>query len=128
MPALTKSIIYQNHSSLLEHMPGVMETINKEMDAGLISGPFSLPEIESICRGPVVMSPLIAVVQSEKVRICRNLSKGSVEMDSINSFVDKVDFPTLFGCASNVANIVSPFIIIIHPVDSQGVIPRNSCI
>lgn len=80
-----------------------------------MSGPFSKDDCEDILRGPFYSSPLIVITQSQghglpdKHRVCRNLSKGDAKagIDSVNSFINKDDFPTRFDMASKVAEMVS---------------------
>lgn len=80
-----------------------------------MSGPFSLAETERILRGPVYVSPLIVSVSDQgpakppKYRVCRNLSKDDpvTGMGSVNSFIEKDDFPTRFDMAAKVAEMVS---------------------
>ena len=123
MPKLEQTVIIPNHVSVNENFNVVMEYIKTEVDACRMSGPFSLEETERILRGPFYASPLIVSVQDQgpnlppKRRVCRNLSKGdrTSGMPSVNSFIDKNDFPTRFDMAFRVADAVSPF-----PLPFQG--------
>jgi hypothetical protein len=64
--------------------------------------------MERIMRGPFVVLPSPIKVQlTPKYRVCRNLSKEVKAHPSINSFIDKEDFPTKFDTAANVADLVS---------------------
>lgn len=116
MPPLTKTIIIPNHPSIMEHLEAVYEYINTELVANRMSGPFSQAEVERILRGYFYCSPFVVVTQDQgpnlppKIRICRHLSKDAPDMGSVNSFVDKEDFPTRFDMPSRVADAVSLFL------------------
>ncbi len=75
-------------------------------------GPFSRDKVESIL-GPFQCSPLSVNVQDQgpseepKLRVIRNLSKGSRDIPSTNDYIDTENFPTRFGSAAQVAKIVS---------------------
>ncbi len=115
MPELKSTIIIPNHSSVNENLDVVYEYIQTEIDANRMTGPFNRTEVERILRGPFYVSPLIVAVQDQgpglppKRRVCRNLSKGDriSGMGSVNSFIDKKDFPTRFDMAFRVADAVS---------------------
>ncbi|ESK82523.1 reverse transcriptase ribonuclease h [Moniliophthora roreri MCA 2997] len=113
MPLLTKSIIEPNHASVDRHFHAVEKYLSEELAAGRMSGPFSLEKVERICRGPVVVSPLIVAVQEQgpglpaKYRVCRNLSRTFPDHPSVNDFINKEDFPTRFDSASRMVQIVA---------------------
>jgi hypothetical protein len=115
MPILPHTIIVPNHPSVNDNMDAVMEYLNTELQENRMSGPFSQQQMERICRGYFYASPLIVASQDEgpglppKRRVCRNLSKGdrTSMMASVNSFIEKEDFPTRFDMASKVADKVS---------------------
>lgn len=112
MPLLTHTVIFKNHPSTLIHSDVVDKYLTDELDAGRMSGPFSLQHVESILRGPVFCSPLLISVQiqqpgmPDKLRVCQHLSKGDKATPSMNSHIHKEDFPTRFDTASRVADIV----------------------
>ena len=119
MPPLTNTVIFKNHPSTLIYSDTVDKYLTDELTAGRMSGPFSLQHAEDILRGPIFCSPLLVSVQiqqpgtPDKLRVCRHLSKGDKNTPSMNSHIQKEDFPTRFDTASRVADIVgsSP-----HPV------------
>lgn len=79
----------------------------EEVVSGRMSGPFNLDEATLILKGPFQCSPIVVDVQDGKLRICRHLSKDSKSSASVNSFIDADKFPTCFGSAAEVADIVS---------------------
>ncbi|PPQ87735.1 hypothetical protein CVT25_014420 [Psilocybe cyanescens] len=112
MPSLNSTYILKNHPSCLNYPDEVSGYLHEEVSAGRMSSPFSKDVIELILRGPFQSSPLIVAVQPQgpgepdKIRICRNLSKATKDIPSVNSFIKKSDFPTRFDCAARVADIV----------------------
>jgi hypothetical protein len=115
MPELRSTVIFPNHPSCLLHWDAVDAYINGEIAAGRMDGPFDRETVEAIMGGPIFVSPLIAAVSSQepgtpdKIRICRHLSKSTKDIPSVNSYVDKLDNPTLFDTANRVADVVSLF-------------------
>ena len=113
MPPLSDTIIIPNHPSVPLHMDMVLEYLEVETAAGRMSGPFSREEVEQILRGPFQSSPFIVSIQTQgpgepdKIRVCRHLSKASKHGPSVNSFIEKENFPTRFDTAARVAEIVS---------------------
>ncbi|EHS64156.1 uncharacterized protein PGTG_21906 [Puccinia graminis f. sp. tritici CRL 75-36-700-3] len=85
-----------NHSSASEVAEKIQNSIKEEVKAGRMFGPYSHEEVAqkfSFFR----TSPLGSVVNADgKMRPINNLSypKNDDEIKSVNSFVDKLDFPT----------------------------------
>ncbi|KAF5369201.1 hypothetical protein D9615_009969 [Tricholomella constricta] len=115
LPKLTKSIIIKNHPSVDLHPEAVADYLSTEIALGRMSGPFTLPEVERILRGPIYCSPFIVAEQDTgpdsppKLRVCRNLSKADplTGTPSVNSHIAKEDFPTRFDMAFRVADEVA---------------------
>jgi hypothetical protein len=113
MPSLTSTNVIANHSSVATHFDAVATYLEDEVRAGRMSGPFTQQEVERILRGPFQCSPLIVAVQPQapgepdKLRICRHLSKSTKLIPSVNSFIEKEDFPTRFDTACRVAEMVA---------------------
>jgi len=114
MPILAHTIIILNHPSCIPFMNEVFNYLTEEVQDGHMSGPLSCAEVESTLRGPFYSSPLLVSVQPQapgtpdKIRMCKNLSKGTKAAPSVNSHILKSSFPTRFDTASRVADIVSP--------------------
>uniref|UniRef100_A0A0W0GFH9 Uncharacterized protein n=1 Tax=Moniliophthora roreri TaxID=221103 RepID=A0A0W0GFH9_MONRR len=113
MPFLDESIIEPNHNSVDLHFHVVEKYLGEELSAGHMSEPFLLHEAECICWGPVVVSPLIVVVQDQgpgippKYWVCWNLSKSFPDHPPVNYFINKEVFPTCFDSASRMAELVT---------------------
>jgi hypothetical protein len=116
MPSLTKTVILQNHPSAMQYAEIVDQYLIDEVKAGRMSGPFSRQCTEHVLRGAFFSSLLLVSVQTQqpgtpdKLRVCRHLSKGDRENPSVNSHIHKEQFPTCFDTASQVADMVRPFL------------------
>jgi hypothetical protein len=112
-PELRETVIFKNHASVDKHREFVEAYLDGEVAAGRMSGPFTEEETRQIVGGHFQCSPMIVAEQTQelgkpnKLRLCRHLSKGDAAHPSTNDFIDKEDFPTKFGTAAQVAEIVS---------------------
>jgi hypothetical protein len=85
--------------------------IAEELRLGRYSGPFTREELEGKI-GPFRSSPLQVNVKEGapgepiKYRVCRHLSYKGKSQSSINDEIDSDDFPTRWGKAADVAEIV----------------------
>ena len=109
---LQQTIIWPNNKSVIEHEVYLEKYFKEEEDKGCTSRPFSQQEMEDICGGHFHSSPISVVVTlddegKEKKQICINLSKGSEELPSVNSYYDPKKYPTPFNMAASMAEIVS---------------------
>ncbi len=107
-PNLSEHVIFPIHNTALPYMEQIDAYLAEEVDSGQMSGPFTLDETTLILKGPFQCSPIVVDVQPDKLRICRHLSKESKRNASVNSYIDSEKFPTRFGSAAEVAEIVSP--------------------
>ncbi|KAJ3549428.1 hypothetical protein NMY22_g883 [Coprinellus aureogranulatus] len=110
---LEETVIFPNNKSIEQHMDFVDEYFKEEVESGRMSGPYSQEELEGILGGAFQCSPL-SIDEKEvdgsfetKLRMCINLSKGTDEHPSVNSFSDKDDFPTNYDPATYVADLVA---------------------
>lgn len=123
LPPLEMTVIIKNHPSVAENLDIVWEYIHTELEERRMSGPYTQRDVERILRGPFYCSPFIVATQDQglgnppKRRVCRNLSKGDPlsGLGSVNSFIDKDDFPTRFDMAANIADMVSSFLLFLIP-------------
>lgn len=75
-----------------------------------MSGPFTKDQVHDILGGHFVSSPLGVVEKAGepgKYRVVRDLSFKNTDGYSVNGQLDSDDFPTEWGTASQVAEIVS---------------------
>jgi hypothetical protein len=116
--SLPSTVIFPNDVSVTDNADFVNQYIQEEIAASRMSGPYTQQEAETILKGPFQCSPMLVSVQTQgpgipdKLRLCRHLSKGNTHSASTNSYVDKGKFPTKVGTASNVADIVSPRLLL----------------
>ena len=106
-PDLDKHVIFPPHKPSAQYQKDIDPYLEDEVSAGRMDGPFSFDETTSILRGPFQCSPIVVDVQQDKLRICCHLSKGNKDHPSTNSFIDTERFPTRFGSAAEMADIVS---------------------
>lgn len=115
VPPLTRTYTPKNHKSAEEHPEIIRDYCNEEVKLGRMSGPFSKEETHRIFGGHFASSPLGLVEKSGepgKFRIVRDLSFENEDGFAVNKFLDADDFPTEWGTAAQVAEIVSNFHII----------------
>jgi hypothetical protein len=110
MPPLSRSYTPSNHKSALEHPEVIRDYLAEECSFGQMSGPYTHQQIEQELSGHFVSCPLGLVEKAGepgKFRIICDLSyKNKEDNYSVNSFLDADDFPTEWGTASQVAEIV----------------------
>ena len=131
MPNMLATTIIPNHSSCDPFMNDILSYLAEKVHDGRMSGPLSRTEVESTLRGPFYSSPLLVSVQPQapgtpdKIRMCKNLSKGTKSVPSVNSHILKTSFPTHFDTMSRVADILS-FAILIFTIHNSQFTIHNS--
>lgn len=106
----TKTYIPKNHKSALDHLDVIQSYCTDEVKLGRMSGPFTKDQVHDILGGHFVSSPLGVVEKAGepgKYRVVRDLSFKNTDGYSVNGQLDSDDFPTEWGTASQVAEIVS---------------------
>ncbi|KAF7332532.1 Reverse transcriptase/ribonuclease H [Mycena kentingensis (nom. inval.)] len=112
-PELAETVIFPNDKTVETHKQFVADYLDAEVDAGRMSGPFTEEETRQIVGGHFQCSPMIVAEQTQemgkpnKLRLCRHLSKRNASHPATNDYIDKEDFPTRFGTAAEVAEIVA---------------------
>lgn len=112
IPLLARTYTPKNHKSALKHLDVIRSYCNDEVALGRMSGLFTRNEIHNILGGHFVSSPLGVVEKSGepgKFRVIRDLSYCNDDGFSVNSHLDSDDFPTEWGTAAQVADLVSLF-------------------
>jgi hypothetical protein len=110
IPPPTHTYIPKNHKSALEHIDIICSYCQDEVALGRMSGPFSADEVFNILGGHFVSSPLGVMEKAGelgKLCVVRDLSYKNPDGYSVNSFLDSDDFPTEWGTAAQVADIIS---------------------
>jgi hypothetical protein len=106
LTSISSTFTPPNHPSILEHHEVVLKYLLAERDKGRMSGPYSRKHLEEVIGGPFRSSPVQVVVKGSKPRMAINLSFKGYMGYSINDMIDSDDFPTRWGGASEVEEIV----------------------
>ena len=109
-PTLQKSYTPPNHSSGIQHSRFISQYIQEQVSLNHMSGPYSANQVEAILGSHFVTSPLSVVEKSGspgKFRLVQNCSFRNEDSFSVNDFIDSDEFPTTWGTAAEVAQIVS---------------------
>lgn len=108
LPNITRTTIVTNHKSALDQPAFVKEYIEEESHLGRLEGPYTQMELETRLGSPFRSSPLGVVDKAGgKHRMIRDLSYRGSEPFAINDLVDSDDFPTDWGTAADMAELVS---------------------
>lgn len=110
MPPLSRTYTPKNHKSASDRPDIILNYCKDEVNIGRMSGPFSKDEVHEILGSHFVMSPLGLVEKAGepgKFRIVRDFSFKNEDGYTVNNHLDSDDFPTEWGTASQVAEIVS---------------------
>lgn len=96
-------------------MDFIKEYVSEQVALGRMTGPYSKAQVEHILGSPFVSSPLIVIPKegSDKFRLIQNFSYKGDQEASINDEIDSDDFPTTWGTAAQVAELVS--VSLLHP-------------
>jgi len=110
MPILTCLYTPPNHKSALDNPSVIHDYLAEEVSLGRMSGPFSACQVESELGGFFVSCPLGLIEKAGspgKFHTIRDLSYHNKDDGySVNDNLDADDFPTEWGTASQVAEIV----------------------
>jgi hypothetical protein len=97
---ITRTEIYDNHTSALNNREPVSNEIKKELDAGRYFGPFTQAELEGRLGRPFISHPLGARLKSDGIRwrIIEDLSwPPNPNVPSVNELTDHSDVPVKWG-------------------------------
>lgn len=106
-----QSFTPKNHPSGIAHMNFIQSYVDEQVSLGRMSGPYSKAQVENILGSPFVSSPLSVVDKAGaagKYRLVQNCSFRNAENVSVNDQIDSDNFPTRWGTAAEVAELVSP--------------------
>lgn len=119
IPPISKNYIPKNHKSALDHLDVIRAYHCDKVALGRMSGPFTEDQVFDILGGHFASSPLGVVEKSGepgKFRVVCDLSFKNDDGFSVNGHLDSDDFPTEWGTASQVAELVSSFSFLSHEV------------
>ncbi|GBE80149.1 hypothetical protein SCP_0213520 [Sparassis crispa] len=105
---LLRTFAPSNHSSGSEHIDFIRQYISEQVSLGRMTGPYSQAQVEHILGTFFVSSPLAVVPKagSKKFRLVQNCSYQDEFGVSVNSQINSDDFPTKWGTAAEVAEII----------------------
>ncbi|CDO69769.1 hypothetical protein BN946_scf184766.g14 [Trametes cinnabarina] len=110
MEPLTRTFTPDNHKGGLEHMDFIKAYVDEQVGLGHMSGPFSRGQVERLLGSHFRSSPLSVVEKPNapgKWRLIQNCSFKDEHGVSVNDMIDSEDFPTVWGTAAEVADIIA---------------------
>jgi hypothetical protein len=111
MPILTHSYTPPNHKSVIDNPSVVCKYLAEEVSLGCMSGPFTASQVEAELGSFLISCPIGLVKKASshgKFHIICDLSYHSKDDGySINDHLDSDNFPTEWGTATQIADIVS---------------------
>lgn len=112
---IIESFTPPNHPSILVYHDVVSKYLLSEREKGRMSGPYTAAQLESELGGPFRSSPVQVVLKQAKPRMAINLSFRGRAGTSVNDMIDSDDFPTRWGGAAEVEEVVSQPVSFFQP-------------
>ena len=130
LPAMRHIFIPENLPSTLGLPHIIDDEITSELQAGRMSGPFSVSQAKMIFNGHFHMSPLSLIEKvpgSGKWRTICHLSKKDSTGESMNGWLNTDEFPTKYYSASMTADFVHTVLSLnsCHVLDFDPLPPSN---
>ncbi|CDO73729.1 hypothetical protein BN946_scf185015.g57 [Trametes cinnabarina] len=110
MEPLTRTLTSDNHKGGLEHMDFIKAYVDEQVGLGHMSGPFAHVQVEHLLGSHFRSSPLSVIEKPNtpgKWRLIQNCSFKDEFGMSVNDMIDSDDFPTVWGTAAEVADIIA---------------------
>ncbi|KAJ2955347.1 hypothetical protein NUW54_g14744 [Trametes sanguinea] len=111
MCPLTKTFTPENHKGGCENIDFIIAYTTEQVELGHMTGPYSEEQVREILGSHFRSSPLSVVPKSSlepnKLRLIQNCSFRDEDGVSVNDMIKTEDFPTEWGTAAEVAEIVS---------------------
>lgn len=107
---LTRSYTPNNYFRDPKHLAFALEYVQEQVALGRMTGPYTQSQVEEVLGGPFKSAPLSAIDKAGspgKLRLIQNCSFKHEDGVSMNDFIDPEEYPTTWGTASEVAQIVS---------------------
>lgn len=107
---LKKTYAPRNHAPRPRHLQFVKEYINEQVSLGRMTGPYDMNTVKKVLKSDFMSSPLLVISKAGspgKFRLIQDCSRKNKDGFSVNDFVNAEDFPTEWGNADEVAQIVS---------------------
>lgn len=106
-PPILSTYTPPNHPSVLAYHDVVSKYLLAEREKERMSGPYTRIQLEETLGSPFRSSPVVIVLKQAKPRMAINLSFKGRAGFAVNDMIDSDDFPTRWGGATEVENIVS---------------------
>ena len=104
---IRNTVIHPNYPAAAEHADFIQAYVAKQVALGRMSGPYSHADVERVLGSPFVSSPLSVVPKANgKLRLVQDCSKEDADGLSVNGRIDADLFPTRWGSAAEVADLV----------------------
>ena len=125
---IRNTVVHQNYPAAAEHADFIQAYVAEQVALGRMSGPYSRADVERILGSPFISSPLSVVPKANgKLRLVQDCSKEDPDGLSVNGRIDADLFPTRWGSAAEVADLVSPsFFLHARPYGPRRLDPRES--
>lgn len=106
-----------NSRTCIDHLDFVKEYVTEQVSLGRMTGPYSQHRIKEILGTHFISSPLSVIQKAGKpgaFRLVQNCSFKDPNGISVNDEIDSDNFPTTWGTAAEVAEIVSNHSITVY--------------
>ena len=106
---IEKTYVPNNYAKRREHFAFIKEYVREEVSLRRMEGPYDEKRVKSILKSDFITSPLFVKDKAGspgKFRLVRNFSHKNEDGVSVNNAIDLDDYPTEWGNAHSVAQIV----------------------
>ena len=108
---IRETVVHSNYPAAEENISFIEDYIREQVQLGRMTGPYSRARVEEILGSSFISSPLSVVPKANgKLRLIQDCSKEDGDGLSVNGRIDADLFPTEWGTASEVAQLVSVFL------------------
>lgn len=107
---LNKTYVPDNHAKRPEHLAFIRKYISEQVALKRMEGPYDEKTVKSILQSNFMTSPLFVIDKSGspgKFRLVQDCSHKNEDGFSVNDSIESEDYPTEWGNAASIAQIVS---------------------
>ena len=111
---LKKTYVPDNHVKRPEHLAFIRKYVSEQVALKRMEGPYDERTVKSILRSDFMTSPLFVIDKTgspAKYRLVQDCSHKNEDGFSVNDSIEAEDFPTKWGNAASVAQIVSVIVL-----------------
>ena len=107
---IKNTLIHPNYPAASDHAEFIRAYVAEQVVLGRMSGPYARADVERVLGSPFISSPLSVVPKANgKLRLVQDCSKEDENGLSVNGRIDSDLFPTRWGSAAEVADLVRTF-------------------